>query len=210
MGQKIHPYGFRLGISTDWKSRWFSDKSIFAKNLVEDYKIRKFLTEKFSTAGLKDVQIERSPNEISITVRVSKPGIVIGKGGTGIEEVEKQLKKLTSSKIKITAVEVKVPEIEAQLIGDYIARQLKRRMPYRRVVKGVVRSAMDKGAKGIRVRLSGLLSGSNTIARTETYSEGTIPTQTLRADIDYAQIHCQMLFGTIGIKVWVYKGELEI
>ncbi|MFA6981573.1 MAG: 30S ribosomal protein S3 [Patescibacteria group bacterium] len=210
MGQKIHPYGFRLGITTDWKSRWFSGKSSFANNLIEDFKIRKFLVDKFSTAGLKDVQIDRNLNEISITVRVSKPGIVIGRGGTGIEEVEKQLKKLTASKIKITAVEVKVPEVEAQLIADYIARQLKRRMPYRRVAKGAVRSAMDKGAKGIKIKLSGLLSGGNTISRVENFSEGSIPAQTLRADIDYAQLHCQMLYGTVGIKVWVYKGELEL
>ncbi len=208
MGQKIHPFGFRLGITKDWQSRWFMDKQSYKKYVFEDFKIRRFLEERFSTAGLKDIQIERSPNEVDITVRVSKPGIVIGRGGSGIEQVEKDLRSITDAKIKLTAVEVKTPEIEAQLVADYICRQLKRRVPYRRVVKAALSSAIDKGAKGIKIKLSGLLGGGNTIGRVEMSSKGAVPTQTLRADIDYAQVHCQLLYGVVGVKVWIYKGEI--
>jgi len=207
MGQKIHPIGFRVGITRDWSSRWYADKTAYADKALEDIKIRKFLTDKLSTAGLKTVEIERTENEISIIIKVSKPGLVIGKGGAGVESLEKELKKLTPSKIKITAEEVKVPEIEAQLVGEYICRQIKKRVPYRRVAVFAINSAIDKGAKGIKIKLAGVLSGSNTISRSEEFSLGSIPLQTLRADIDYAQIHCKLLYGTIGIKVWVFKGE---
>lgn len=207
MGTKVHPFGYRLGITKNWKSRWFADKNQYTKLVVEDKIIRDFLKKRLDTAGLKEVVLERTENELHVYLKVSKPGIVIGKAGAGVEELEKELKKLTSSKIKITAEEIKSPELEAQLIGDYITRQVKRRVPYRRVVNFAINSAMDKGAKGIKIRMSGVLSGSNTIARTEVYKQGAIPLQTLRADIDYAQIHCKLIYGTIGIKVWVYKGE---
>lgn len=207
MGQKIHPYGFRVGITKNWKSRWTADKSRFGDLLVEDKKIRDYIKERLSTAGLESVHIERSLNEVSVVIKVSKPGLVIGKGGSGVEELQKSLKKFTKSKIKLTVEEVKDPEINAQLVADYISRQLKRRVNYRRVVKSAVQSAQDKGAKGIKIKLAGLLSGSNTIARSEVYGSGSIPAQTLRADIDYAQVHCNLLYGTIGIKVWIYKGE---
>jgi len=167
MGQKINPIGYRLGISRDWQSRWYAPASSYADVAHEDIRIRKYLKKKLDMAGLKEIDIERTENDISITVRVSKPGVVIGRGGTGVEEIEKDIKKLTKAKVKITAEEVKSPEIEAQLVGDYIARQIKRRMPYRRVVKFALSGAMDKGAKGIKIRLSGVLSGSNTIARSE-------------------------------------------
>jgi len=210
MGQKINPVGYRVGISKNWSSRWYTSKRDYANLLIEDKKIRDFLNEKLSTAGLKNVEIERTENEVSILIKVSKPGVVIGRGGTGVEEIEKEIKKITKGKVKITAEGVKSSEIEAQLVGDYICRQLKRRVPYRRVVNFALSSAIDKGAKGIKIKLAGVLSGSNTISRSETYKLGSVPAQTLRADIDYAQIHCQMLFGTIGIKVWIYKGEIEL
>ncbi|HNU76126.1 MAG TPA: 30S ribosomal protein S3 [bacterium] len=210
MGQKINPVGYRVGISKNWSSRWYTSKKDYANLLIEDKKIRDFLNEKLSTAGLKNVEIERTENEVSILIKVSKPGVVIGRGGTGVEEIEKEIKKITKGKVKITAEGVKSSEIEAQLVGDYICRQLKRRVPYRRVVNFALSSAIDKGAKGIKIKLAGVLSGSNTISRSETYKLGSVPAQTLRADIDYAQIHCQMLFGTIGIKVWIYKGEIEL
>lgn len=210
MGQKINPLGFRIGISKDWKSRWYSDKKTYPDNALEDLRIRKFLKEKFEQAGVKSIDIERSVNEVNIIIKVAKPGLVIGRGGAGVEEVEKALKKLTKSKIKLTAEEVRVPEIEAQLIAEYISRQLKRRMPYKRVCNSAITSALDKGAKGIKIRVSGLLSGGNSISRRETISKGSVPTQTLRADIDYVQLHCKLLFGTIGIKVWVYKGEVTL
>ncbi|KKS31921.1 30S ribosomal protein S3 [candidate division WWE3 bacterium RIFOXYB1_FULL_43_24] len=210
MGQKINPIGYRLGISRDWQSRWYAPPSSYADVAHEDIKIRKYLKKKLEMAGLKEIDIERTENDISITVRVSKPGVVIGRGGTGVEEIEKEIKKLTKAKVKITAEEVKSPETEAQLVGDYLARQIKRRMPYRRVVKFALSGAMDKGAKGIKIRLSGVLSGSNTISRSEQYTLGSIPLQTLRAEIDYAQVDCHLLYGTIGIKVWIYKGEKTI
>jgi small subunit ribosomal protein S3 len=209
MGQKIHPTGFRIGITKDWLSRWFADKRSYADLSLEDFRIRKFLTEKFELAGLKVIEIERSVNELNIIVKVSKPGIVIGKGGSGVEEVEKQLKTMTKSKVKLTAEEVKTPEVEAQLIGDYISRQLKRRLPYRKIIMSAANSAIDRGAKGIKIRVSGLLSGGNSIARSEVVSRGSVPSQTLRADIDYAQVDCHLLYGTVGIKVWVYKGEIN-
>ncbi len=209
MGQKIHPTGFRIGISKDWVSKWYSDPKQYANMMLEDRKIREYLKEKYESAGLKEVIIERSVNEINITVRVSKPGLVIGRGGSGVEEVEKELKKITKSKIKLTAEEVKVPEIEAQLVADYIYRQLKRRHPYRKVALSAANSAIERGAKGIKIRLSGLLSGGNSISRSEVISKGSVPSQTLRANIDYAQVHAQMIFGTIGIKVWIYKGETD-
>jgi small subunit ribosomal protein S3 len=207
MGQKINPFGFRLGITKNWRSRWFASKFGYTQLVIEDKKIRDLLKSKLDTAGLKEIGIERTENEIHIYLKVSKPGIVIGKAGAGVEELEKAIKLLTKSKIKITAEEVRTPEIEAQLVGDYIVRQIRRRVPYRRVVNFAINSAMDKGAKGIKVRLSGVLSGGNTIGRTEQYKQGAIPLQTLRANIDYAQIHCKLIYGTIGIKVWVYKGE---
>lgn len=210
MGQKIHPYGFRLGISKDWKSRWYVDNKDFGNYVVEDFKIRRFLDKRLSTAGLESVHIERSLNEVKVIIKVSKPGLVIGRGGSGVEELEKSLRSYTNAKLKLTVEEVKDPELNAKLVGDYIARQMRRRVPYRRVINSAIQSALDKGALGIKIRLSGLLSGSNTIARSEYYEKGSIPTQTLRANIDYAQIHCHLIFGTVGIKVWIYKGEMEL
>nr|AGT99859.1 30S ribosomal protein S3 [uncultured organism] len=207
MGQKIHPLGFRLGITKDWNARWFADKKSYSKLLLEDQKVRQFLEKKLSQAGLKSIDIERSTNEINILVKVSKPGMVIGKGGSGIEDIEKELKQFTDSKIKITAEEVKKPEAEAQLVADYISRQLKRRIPARRIATAAISTAIDKGAKGIKIQVKGLLSGSNTIARSETFRQGPVPVQTLRANIDYAQVDCKLLYGVVGIKVWVYKGE---
>lgn len=210
MGHKINPVGFRLGISRDWSSRWYAPKSSYADLALEDIKIRKYLKSKLDQAGVKVIDIERTENEASILIKVSKPGVVIGRGGTGVEELEKEIKKITKAKIRITAEEVKVSEIEAQLVGDYIARQLKRRVPFRRVCLFAASSAMEKGARGIKIKVAGVLSGSNTIARTEKYSLGSTPLQTLRANIDYAQIDCHLLYGTIGIKVWIYKGDVKL
>lgn len=209
MGQKIHPYGFRLGITKDWKSKWFVDKKYFGTYVVEDYKIRTFLNKQLAVVGLESIEIERSLNDLKIKVRVSKPGLVIGKGGSGITDLEKKLRDLTKSKAKLTVEEVKIPETNARLVADYISRQMKRRISYRRVVNSAMTSAIDKGALGVKIKVSGLLSGSNTIARAEVYNMGAVPTQTLRADIDYAQVHCNLIYGTIGIKVWIYKGEVK-
>ena len=210
MGQKIHPYGFRVGISKPWRSNWFADKESYGDLVLEDHKIRELLEDRLSAAGLKEIEIKRSVNELDLVLKVSRPGLVIGRKGSGVQQLEKDLKEITDSKVKLTVEEIKTPEIEARLVAQYIDRQMRRRMAYRRVIKSALRSAMSKGAKGIKIRISGVLSGGNTIARSEIYSEGSVPTQTLRADIDYAQHHCKRLFGTIGIKVWIYKGEMEI
>lgn len=210
MGQKIHPYGFRVGISKPWRSNWFADKESYADLALEDHKIRELLEDRLLAAGLKEIDITRSVNELNIVLKVSRPGLVIGRKGSGVQQLEADLKEITDSKVKLTVEEIKTPEIEARLVAQYIDRQMKRRMSYRRVVQSALRSAMSKGAKGIKIRVSGVLSGGNTIARSEIYSEGSVPTQTLRADIDYAQHHCKRLFGIIGIKVWIYKGETEL
>jgi small subunit ribosomal protein S3 len=210
MGQKINPIGFRIGISKDWSSKWFAEKNEYSKNTIEDYRIRRFLEKKFEPAGLKDILIERSGNILNITIRVSNPGIVIGKGGAGVESAEKEIKKITKSVIRITAEEVKIPEIHANIVANNIYRQLKKRIKANRAAQQAVKAAMDKGAKGIRIKVSGLLGGGSTIARTETFREGSIPAQKLRADIDYAQLHAHMMYGAIGIKVWIYKGDLEL
>ena len=207
MGTKVNPFGFRLGITKNWRSRWYSVPSQYRKLVIEDKKIRDFFNDKLQNAGLKEVILERTEKELQVFLKVSKPGLVIGKAGVGVLELEKGLKKYTQSKIKITAEELKTPETEAQLVADYINRQVKRRVPYRKVVNFAINSAMDKGAKGIKIRVSGVLSGSNTIARTEVYKKGAIPLQTLRSDIDYAQVHCKLLYGTVGVKIWIYKGE---
>ncbi len=210
MGQKIHPFGFRLGITKDWKSRWMASRKDYPRLAHEDYKIREFLKKRLELAGLKSIDIERSVNEIKIFLKVSKPGVVIGRAGTGIEALEKDLKNYTDSKLKITVEEIKTPEIESALVAQYICRQLKRRIPARRIANSAIKTARDKGVKGIKIQIKGLLSGSNTISRTEKYKEGAVPLQTLRADIDYAQVSCNLLYGTVGIKVWIYKGEEEI
>lgn len=210
MGQKIHPFGFRLGITKDWKSRWFADKREYAKMAFEDRKLREFLKKKLEMAGVRSIEIERAVNEIKIFIKVSKPGVVIGRAGAGVEAIEKEIKEMTPSKVKITVEEIKTPEVEAELVAQYMCRQLKRRIPARRIATAAINTAIDKGAKGIKVQIKGLLSGSNTIARTESYRQGPVPLQTLRANIDYAQIDCKLLYGTVGIKVWIYKGEEEI
>lgn len=210
MGQKINPVGFRIGISKDWNSKWFADKKDYAKFAVEDHKIRSFIEKKFEPAGLKEVILERSGNILNITIRVSNPGVVIGKGGSGVENAEKEIKKMTKSVVKITAEEVKNPEIHARIVANNLVRQLKKRVKPARAANLAMSAAMEKGAKGIRIRFSGLLGGGSSIARTDTFRLGSIPAQKLRADIDYAQVHAHMLFGAIGIKVWIYKGDLEI
>jgi small subunit ribosomal protein S3 len=210
MGQKINPTGFRIGISKDWNSKWFVDKKEYPKYAVEDFRIRRFLEKKFEPAGLKDVLIERSGNILSVTIRVSHPGVVIGKGGAGVESAEKEIKKFTKSTVKITAEEVKNPEIHARIVANNIVRQLKKRVKPNRASQMAMNAAMEKGAKGIKIKVSGLLGGGSTIARVETFMQGSIPAQKLRADIDYAQVDAHMLFGAIGIKVWIYKGDLEI
>lgn len=207
MGNKTNPTGFRTGISKNWSSIWFSEKKSLATSVIEDKKIRDFLMKRLERAGIEKVAIERSIGDIKITVFVSKPGMVIGKGGTEITLVKEQLKKYTNSKIEFMAEEVRNPETSAYLVAKGIAEQIERRMHYRRSVKIAISKCMEKRARGIRIQVAGLLSGASSIGRTEKYSQGSVPTQTLRANIDYAEVQARPQYGSIGIKVWIYKEE---
>jgi small subunit ribosomal protein S3 len=206
LGQKIHPHGLRVGIIKDWDSRWYSRKD-FAELLLEDYRIREYIKQKLFSSGVSRIEIERAANRVRITVNTAKPGMVIGKGGTGVEELKKDLEQMTAKQISINVVEIKNPDIEAQLIAENIASQLERRISFRRAMKQAISRAMKAGARGIKTMVSGRLGGAE-IARSEMYHEGTIPLQTLRADIDYGFAEAYTTYGRIGVKVWVYKGEV--
>lgn len=211
MGQKINPFGFRLAKMPDygWKSRWFADKKRYRQLLLEDLKIRKFLMEKLKLAGILKVEIERSYNKVKILIYVTRPGVVIGRGGTGLEQLKKALAKMVDipspeKNVVLEAIEVKNPDLYAQLVANRIVDQLIRRMPPRRVVEQAMRRTMEAGAKGIRVVLGGRIAGAE-IARVEKYSQGTVPLSTLRAKIDYAQVPALTRSGYVGVKVWIYK-----
>lgn len=207
MGQKINPNGFRVGVINDWNSRWYASKEDFADYLVEDDAIRKYIKEKLYAAGIYKTEIERMSGRIRIHVHTSKPGIVIGRGGSSIEELRKEVQKLTEAKVMINIIEVKRPEANAQLIAENIALQLENRISFRRAMKQAMGRAMKAGVKGIKVSCSGRLGGAE-MARNEHYSEGTIPLQTLRADIELGLAEANTTYGKIGVKVWTYKGEI--
>ena len=206
MGQKTHPRGFRLGIVKPWKSRWYADRT-FAALLKEDETIRRYLHRRLSHAALSEVEIERKPQKIVVTLHTARPGVVIGKQGAEVDKLRDELAHLTKSEVSINVEEVKRPEVEAQLVADGIAHQLQQRISFRRAMKRAVQSAMRSGAEGIRVKVGGRLGGAE-IARTEGYHEGRVPLHTLRADIDYAQSTARTTYGTIGVKVWIFKGEV--
>ena len=207
MGQKVSPHGLRVGIIKDWSSRWYASKKDFSNLLLEDFSIRKHIKNKFFTSGIASVEIERAANRIKINIYTAKPGMVIGKGGSGIEELKKELEGMTKKSIVINIVEVKSPELSAKLVAENIAGQLEKRVAFRRAMKQAMQRTMRMGAKGIKTMASGRLGGAE-IARSEGYSEGTIPLQTLRADIDYGFAEANTTYGKIGIKVWIYKGEI--
>lgn len=206
MGQKVNPKGLRIGIIRDWDAKWFADKKSFAGLLLEDQKVRKFIKRKLYVAGISRIQIERAANKVKISIYTAKPGIVIGRGGAEVENLRKQLEKMTGKQVNINIVEVKVPEVDAQLMAENVASQLEKRIAFRRAMKQSVGRAMKMGAKGIKIACSGRLAGAE-IARTEWYSEGKVPLHTLRADIDYGFAEANTTYGKIGIKVWIYKGE---
>jgi len=206
MGQKTQPRGFRLGVIKPWKSRWFADRK-FGELLREDETIRKYMHQRLSHAAVSEVEIDRKPQKIVVTVHTARPGVVIGKQGAEVDKLRDELAHLTKSEVSINVEEVKRPELEAQLVGDNIAHQLQQRISFRRAMKRAVQGAMRAGAEGIRVKVSGRLGGAE-IARTEGYHEGRVPLHTLRADIDYAQSTAKTTYGTIGIKVWIFKGEV--
>ena len=207
MGQKVNPHGLRVGVIKDWDSRWYADDSEFADNLVEDYKIREFLKKKLMSAGVSKVEIERASDRVKVIIYTAKPGIVIGKGGEEIEKTKKELAKLTDKKLTVDIKEIKRPDKDAQLVAENIASQLENRVSFRRAMKSCMGRTMKAGALGIKAAVAGRLGGAD-MARTEFYSEGTIPLQTLRADIDYGFAEADTTYGKVGVKVWIYKGEI--
>jgi len=207
MGQKVHPHGLRIGIIKDWDSRWYANDNVFGDNLIEDYKIRKFIKNKLFAAGISRVEIEKAANKVKVNIHAAKPGIIIGRGGSEIDKLKKELENMTNKNVAVNIIEVKVPELDAQLVAENIAAQLEKRISFRKAMKQAMGRAMKMGAKGIKTSVAGRLGGAE-IARTEHYNEGTIPLQTLRADIDYGFWEADTTYGKLGVKVWIYKGEV--
>lgn len=206
MGQKVNPVGLRIGIIKDWESRWYAGKD-YADLLHEDLRVREYVAKRLKDASVSKVEIERAANRLNVTVHTAKPGMVIGKGGTEVEALRKALNSLTGKRVHINILEIKKADIDAKLVAENIARQLENRVSFRRAQKQVIQRAMRAGAKGIKTMVSGRLGGAD-IARSESYSEGTVPLHTLRADIDYATAEADTTFGKLGVKVWIYRGEV--
>ena len=206
MGQKVNPHGLRVGVIKDWDSKWYAEAD-FADCLVEDYQLRKYLKKKLYNAGVSKIEIERTSDRVKITISAAKPGMIIGKGGVEIEKVRNELQKMTTKKVVVDIKEIKRADREAQLVAENIAQQLENRISFRRAMKSCMGRAMKSGAKGIKASCSGRLGGAD-MARTETYSDGTIPLHTLSADTDYGFAEADTTYGKIGVKVWVYKGEV--
>ena len=207
MGQKVHPNGLRVGVIKDWNSKWYADDKNFSDYLVEDYKIRKFVKNKLFVSGISKIEIERTAKFVRVNVYTAKPGLVIGKGGNLAEELKKQLSKMIGKDVNLNIVEVKNIDLDAQLVAENICNQLERRISFRRAMKQAMQKTMKAGALGIKTAVSGRLGGAD-MARTEFYKEGTIPLQTIRADIDYGFYEANTTYGKIGVKVWIYKGEV--
>lgn len=211
MGQKVNPHGLRVGIIKDWDSTWYADKKDYANFLVEDNKIRTFIKEKLNTvdvyAGVSKINIERTNDRVKVTIATSKPGIVIGRNGASIQELTAALQSLSKQKVMVNVEEIKRPELDSQLVAEDIAKQLENRVTFRRAMKKAMQNTMRSGAKGIKTSCSGRLGGAE-MARSEHYHDGTIPLQTLRADIDYGFAEANTTYGKIGVKVWIYKGEI--
>jgi small subunit ribosomal protein S3 len=207
VGQKVNPHGLRVGIIKDWDAKWYASKKDFADMLVEDVKLREMLKEKLFHAGISKIEIERAANRIKVNIYTAKPGIVIGKGGTGADSLKKTIEQFTKKATILNIVDIKSPDTDAQLVAENIAAQLERRISFRRAMKQAMQRTMRAGAKGIKTMVSGRLGGAD-IARSEGYHEGTIPLQTLRADIDYGFAEANTTFGKLGVKVWIYKGEV--
>ena len=207
MGQKVNPHGLRVGVIKGWDSRWYAKDDAFGDLLVEDYNIRKFLKKKLYAAGVPQIEIERNSKQVKIIIHCARPGIIMGKGGSEIEKLRVELEKMIKKNVNISIVEVRSPDLNAQLVAENIASQLERRISFRRAMKGCIGRSMKLGAKGIKTKVSGRLGGAE-IARSEEYHDGTIPLQTIRADIDYGFAEANTTYGRIGVKVWLYKGEV--
>lgn len=206
MGQKVNPHGLRVGVIKDWDSKWYAETD-FSDNLVEDYNIRKFVKKRLYSASISKIEIERASDRVKVIIYTAKPGVVIGKGGADIEALKAEVQKLTNKKLSIDIKEIKRPDSDAQLVAENIALQLENRVSFRRAMRSVMTRTMKSGAKGIKTSVSGRLGGAD-MARTEFYSEGTIPLQTLRADIEYGFAEANTTYGKVGVKVWIYKGEV--
>ena len=207
MGQKVSPIGLRIGINKDWESKWYAPNSKFADNLNKDIKIREYITKNLTDKGISKVEIEKNKNRFEVIIHSSKPGVLIGKGGEEIEKLKKELSKIVGENVFVSIVDIKKPDLDAQLVADSIAKQITNRASFRMVQKRAIKNAMKAGAKGIKTSVSGRLGGAD-MARSEGYTEGTIPLHTIRADVDYAQSEADTTFGKIGVKVWIYKGEI--
>ena len=207
MGQKVSPVGLRIGINKGWEANWYANKNNFGETLEKDLKIRKFLEKKLANAGVSSVEIERNAKRCEVIVHTSKPGVIIGKGGEEIENLKKEIAKLTNENVQISIADIKKPDLDATLVAKSIAEQIENRASFRMAQKKAIRNVMKAGAKGVKTSVSGRLNGAD-IARSEGYSEGTIPLHTLRADVDYATAEADTTFGKIGVKVWIYKGEI--
>ena len=207
MGQKVNPHGARVGVIMDWSGRWYAEKKDFANYLESDYRLRKMLKEKHNAAGISRIDIERSAGKVGVTLFTAKPGVVIGKGGAGVEALKKEIEAFVGCPCSLNIMEIKNPEVDAQLVAENIAQQLERRISFRRAMKQSIQRAMKGGAKGIKTSVAGRLGGAD-IARKEGYHEGSIPLQTLRANIDYGFSEAKTTYGRIGVKVWIYKGQV--
>ncbi len=218
MGQKVNPHGARVGVILDWSTKWYAGKKDFSNNLIEDYKLRKMLKEKHNVAGIANIDIARAGSKVHVTIYTAKPGVIIGKGGAGVEALKKEIETFTGKQVALDILEVKNPDINAQLVAENIAQQLEKRISFRRAMKQAITRAMRpqggrgshqqlQAAKGIKVTVSGRLGGAD-IARSEGYHEGSIPLQTLRANIDYGFAEARTTYGRIGVKVWIYKGQI--
>jgi len=210
MGQKVNPIGLRIGINKDWQSTWYANKQNFAANLKEDHDIREFFKKKYTAAGIAQVGIFRTENKLTIDIYTGKPGMIIGQKGAGIEQIKKELNKLVRpvKNLVLNVKEVKRPDLDATLVAESIAQQLEKRVAWRRALKQAMQRVMKAGAKGCKVQVSGVIDGANTMGRTEKYMEGSLPLHTLRADIDYAETAAYTNYGKLGIKCWIYKGEI--
>ena len=207
MGQKINPHGARVGVILDWNTKWYAGKKDFSNNLIEDYNLRKMLKEKLNMAGISQINIDRSGAKVGVSIFTAMPGIVIGKGGAGVEALKKEIEEFTGKQVNLNIMEIKQPDMNAQLVAENIAQQLEKRVSFRRAMKQVISRTMKAGAKGIKTSVSGRLGGAE-IARSEGYHEGSIPLQTLRANIDYGFAEAKTAYGRIGVKVWIYKGQV--
>ena len=206
MGQKVNPHGMRVGVIKDWDSKWYAEAD-FSDNLVEDYNIRKFVKKELYSAGISKIEIERASDRVKVFIYTAKPGVVIGKGGADIEKLRAKIKRLVNEDVYVTIVEVKNPNLSAQIVADQIARQIENRANFRTVQKKAIKDVMKAGAVGVKTAVSGRLGGAE-MARTEGYTEGTVPLHTVRADIDYGTAEALTTYGIIGVKVWIYKGEI--